>query len=80
MVKGLGTTYPAGRRERVKVKHRSSLDVVVAAVIGPVGRPRSLVAGLPVDGVLRIVGRTGTLSASCSAQVGALLRPHESAR
>ena len=75
VVKGLGVPYPAGRREWLKVKHRATLDVVCAAIVGPVGRPRALVIGLPSAAGLEIVGRTGVLSARVSAQVGALLRP-----
>lgn len=78
VVKGLGVPYPAGRREWLKVKHRATLDVVCAAVVGPVGRPRALVVGLPSAAGLEIVGRTGVLSARVSAQVGALLPAYDS--
>jgi ATP-dependent DNA ligase len=80
VVKGLAGPYPAGRREWVKVKHRTTTEVVCAAVIGTLARPRALVAGLPeASGRLRIAGRTGQLPARVSAQVGAALRPHDPA-
>jgi hypothetical protein len=51
-------TYAGGKRIWLKAKHVSELDVVCAAVIGPVERPTEMVAGLPIRGELRIVGRS----------------------
>jgi len=62
VVKGAAQPYPAGEWAWLKVKHRRTLDVVCAAAIGPRSAPQQVVAGLPVDGELRIVGRTGPLS------------------
>ncbi|MDR6685456.1 hypothetical protein J2Y41_001009 [Arthrobacter sp. 1088] len=42
----------------MKLKSKSTFDVVCAAVIGPVTQPQTIIAGLPVDGRLRIVGRS----------------------
>ena len=44
-------------RNRVKVKNRDALDVVAAAVIGPPAPPTVVVAALPLDEALRMVGR-----------------------
>jgi ATP-dependent DNA ligase len=63
VVKGGAEPYrPA--RVWMKVKRRSSLDVVCGAVIGTLSFPQEVVAGLPIDGRLRIVGRTTLLSTS----------------
>ncbi|WP_147794786.1 ATP-dependent DNA ligase [Cellulomonas sp. Y8] len=66
VAKGGAQPYRPGRRDWLKVKHRSVLDVVCAAVIGPVAAPEAAVAGLPLDGELRIVGRTTPLSGIAS--------------
>ncbi|WIE81093.1 ATP-dependent DNA ligase [Curtobacterium sp. MCSS17_016] len=63
MAKRLDEPYPAGRRAWVKVKHRDSIDVICAAITGSRDHPRELIVGLPLDGELGIVGRTGTLTA-----------------
>ena len=62
VIKGGAQPYPAGQRGWLKVKHRTTLDVVCGAVIGTRSAPQQVVAGLPVEGALRIVGRTGPLS------------------
>jgi hypothetical protein len=59
----------------VKVKHRRTLDVVCAAVIGSLSAPQQVVAGLPIDDELRIVGRTGPLSAAARRALAAWLVP-----
>lgn len=61
VVKGLAQPYTA-TRSMLKVKRRRELDVVCAAVIGPIRAPTVVVAGLPVGGELKIVGRTVPLS------------------
>lgn len=58
-----------------KVKHHDVLDVVVAAVTGPRNRPTTVVAGLPMNGRLWIVGRSTVLSAEASRNLGKHLRP-----
>jgi ATP-dependent DNA ligase len=67
--------YMGGRRIWLKAKHVSELDVVCAAVIGSVERPTEMVAGLPIAGELRIVGRSSTLKATDSKALAHWLRP-----
>ncbi|GAA4696284.1 ATP dependent DNA ligase domain-containing protein [Promicromonospora umidemergens] len=62
VIKGGAQPYPTGKRGWLKVKHRTTLDVVCGAVIGTRSSPQQVVAGLPVGEALRIVGRTGPLS------------------
>lgn len=71
VVKGAAQAYEP-RRIWLKVKSRASLDVVCAAVVGPITQPRAVVVGLPMHGRLRIVGR----SAPLSAQAGRDLARH----
>lgn len=73
VVKGAAQPYLGGQRAWVKVKHRASLDVVAGAVIGPLTHPRQVVAGLVLDGELRIVGRTAQLAAPAARALGGLL-------
>jgi ATP-dependent DNA ligase len=75
VAKGQTQTYRGGRRDWLKVKQRSVLDVVCGAVLGPIERPTVVVAGLPLDGELRIVGRTVPLTAIASRGLGRELRP-----
>lgn len=49
---------------RLKVKHRETVDVICGAVIGTRSAPQEVIAGLMIDGNLRIVGRTTLLSPS----------------
>jgi ATP-dependent DNA ligase len=62
------------RRIWLKVKSRDVVDVVCAAVIGPMSRPQSIVAGLPVNGRLWIVGRSTALTAKAARELAAHLR------
>lgn len=75
VVKGAGQSYQGGARQWWKVKRRQSVDAVCAAVIGPLDRPQYVVAGLPVEGRLRIVGRSTVLSAKVARELAAHLRP-----
>ncbi len=75
VVKGAGQRYEGGRREWLKVKHRDVLDVVAGAVLGPIDRPEQVVVGLPVDGELRIVGRSSPLNSTVARSLAAHLRP-----
>jgi ATP-dependent DNA ligase len=75
VVKALAQPYAGGRREWLKVKHRDTIEVVCGAVIGALGRPEALVAGLPIEGRLRIVGRSSPLKASASRSLARLLTP-----
>lgn len=77
VVKGGAQPYVGGDRTWIKVKQRNTLDVVCAAVTGARERPQELVVGLPVDGALRIVGRSSPLSAAASRALGHLLRKPE---
>ncbi|MDQ4047609.1 MAG: ATP-dependent DNA ligase, partial [Actinomycetota bacterium] len=67
--------YAGGQRIWLKAKHLSELDVVCGAVIGPIDRPTELVAGLPIGGELRIVGRSSPLKSADSRAVARWLRP-----
>lgn len=64
------------RADRIwlKVKHRSTVDVVCAAVTGTLSQPQEIVAGLPIDGDLRIVGRTTPLTPGARRRLVPLLR------
>lgn len=75
VVKGAGQSYQGGVRQWIKVKRRQSLDVVCGAVIGPISRPQYVVAGLPVEGRLRIVGRSALLPEKVARDLAAHLRP-----
>lgn len=75
VIKGAGQRYEGGERQWLKVKHRETLDVVCAAVIGPLQRPEMVVAGLYMGGELRIVGRSSHLKASASRALAAHLIP-----
>lgn len=75
VAKGAAQPYRPGRRDWLKVKHRSTVDVVCAAVIGPITAPDAAVAGLPIDGELRIVGRTVPLDTMAARDLTARLRP-----
>lgn len=72
--KGGSQTYEASR-SWLKLKHKNVLDVVCAAVIGPLTQPHAIIAGLPIDGQLRIVGRSTVLSTRTGSQLGRQLRP-----
>ncbi len=75
VVKGAAQPYPTGRREWLKVKHRDTVDVICGAVIGRRTAPQEVVAGLPIDGDLRIVGRTAPLSPSGRRALAPWLEP-----
>lgn len=66
VVKGAGQTYEGGVRQWLKVKHRDTIDVVCAAVLGRRDSPTAVVAGLPLFGRLWIVGSTSALRRSAS--------------
>jgi ATP-dependent DNA ligase len=75
VIKGGGQTYPTGSREWLKIKHRATVDVVCGAVIGTRSAPQEVVAGLPVGGRLRIVGRTTPLPPSARRALAPWLGP-----
>jgi hypothetical protein len=73
VIKGSGQAYEGGQRIWLKAKRRDNLDVVCAAVIGRRDRPSQIVAGLPVNGRLWIVGRSAQLAAAASTALAAHL-------
>lgn len=75
MVKGAGQNYQGGVRQWLKLKHRETLDVICGAVIGPISQPGEVVAGLVLDGKLRIVGRSTPLKARDSRELARWLHP-----
>lgn len=75
VIKGAGQSYDGGQRRWLKVKHRETLDVICAAVIGPLAKPQAVVAGLPIDGELRMVGRSVPLKRAAAKLLGARLQP-----
>ncbi|WP_448812083.1 ATP-dependent DNA ligase [Agromyces bauzanensis] len=75
IAKGAGQEYAGGVRDWVKVKRYDTLDVVLAAVIGPREQPETIVVGLPDGNELRIVGRSTPLQPHQSRYLGMLLRP-----
>ncbi|QJW38677.1 ATP-dependent DNA ligase [Cellulosimicrobium protaetiae] len=76
VVKGGAQPYRADRIW-LKVKHRSTIDVVCAAVTGSRSQPQEIVAGLPIEGDLRVVGRTTPLTPAARRHLAPLLRPPE---
>ncbi|MGM7774458.1 ATP-dependent DNA ligase [Arthrobacter sp. KNU-44] len=75
VVKSSIQPYSGGKRIWLKAKHVSELDVVCGAVIGPTDRPTEIVAGLPINGELRIVGRSPLRAADSRALAGWLRPP-----
>lgn len=75
VVKGLADPYQGGQRTWVKVKHRVTVEVVCGAVIGPLNQPGELVVGLPIDGRLRVTGRSAPLRPAVARSLGAQLQP-----
>lgn len=59
----------------MKIKHRDTLDVVCAAITGTLDRPHELIVGLPIDGTLRVVGRSTPLHRTAALLLGKQLRP-----
>jgi ATP-dependent DNA ligase len=49
-IKGAGQPYEGGQRQWQKIKHRDTVDVVCAAVIGPSARPQAIVVGMNIKG------------------------------
>jgi ATP-dependent DNA ligase len=75
VVKAASGRYVGGRRDWVKVKNRQTLEVIAGAVIGPIGKPAALVAGLMREGEFVIAGRSSDLNSAQSAQLAAVLEP-----
>ena len=75
MIKGADTRYEPGLRRWVKYKLRQTTEVLVGAVIGPIKRPDSIVAGLYRNGELVIAGRSVPLTAAQSRSLATVLTP-----
>lgn len=75
VINGGAQPYQPGVRARLKVKHRTVVDVVCGAVIGPRSAPQQIIAGLPIEGHQRIVGRTGPLSPAARQALAPWLAP-----
>jgi hypothetical protein len=60
---------------RFKYKWRASVDIVCGAVIDPIHMPREIVAGLPIEGKLRLVSTSAPLTAAASKALARWLRP-----
>lgn len=75
VAKSSSQAYFAGKRIWLKAKHVSELDVVCAAVIGPLRRPTEIVAGLPIGGELHIVGLSSALKPVDARPIVPWLRP-----
>ncbi|MFP3460078.1 ATP-dependent DNA ligase [Arthrobacter globiformis] len=75
VIKDLNEPYTPGARSWLKLKHRETLDIICGAVIGPIRQPGEVVAGLILDGKLRIVGRSTPLKARDSRELARWLHP-----
>jgi hypothetical protein len=63
----------------MKLKHRETVEVVCGAVIGPITQPSEIVAGLILEGELRIVGRSTPLKTAAGRELARWLQPPRSA-
>lgn len=59
----------------LKLKHKDLWDVVCAAVIGSMAQPQAIIAGLPIGGELKIVGRSTVLTTKAGRELGRHLHP-----
>lgn len=75
VAKGQATRYLPGRRDWLKVKSRETTEVLIGGVLGPIESPQQIVAGRYRGGELALVGRTGPLNPTQSAEVAAALSP-----
>ncbi len=75
VIKGAGQAYGGGQRQWLKLRHRDTIDVVCGAVTGSLARPREIIAGLVIDGELRIVGRSAPLKPAAARSLAASLAP-----
>jgi ATP-dependent DNA ligase len=75
VAKGLDQTYRPGTRDWRKVKHRSAVDLVATAVMGPATQPGALLLALPVDGELVPVGRSGSLALTAALALARQITP-----
>ncbi|MDQ0676564.1 ATP-dependent DNA ligase [Pseudarthrobacter siccitolerans] len=75
VIKDLNQPYTPGARSWLKLKHRETVEIICGAVIGPITQPSQVVAGLILDGELRIVGRSTPLKARDSRELARWLHP-----
>lgn len=75
VIKNLNQPYTPGVRSWLKLKHRETVEVICGAVIGPITQPSEVVAGLVLDGELRIVGRSTPLKAREGRELARWLHP-----
>ncbi|MFC8525432.1 ATP-dependent DNA ligase [Pseudarthrobacter sp. NPDC057230] len=75
VIKHLNQPYTPGVRSWLKLKHRETVEVICGAVIGPITQPSEVVAGLVLDGELRIVGRSTPLKAREGRELARWLHP-----
>jgi ATP-dependent DNA ligase len=75
VAKAAADPYLEGQRQWIKVKRRVTIDVIAAAVIGPITQPQAVVVGLLIDGELRIVGRSHALTARTARHLATQLQP-----
>lgn len=73
VAKGAASPYRPGHRAWIKIKFRATTEVTVGAVLGPIDRPDSVVAGLYRGDRLVVVGRSSQLTAGQSRALGAVL-------
>jgi ATP-dependent DNA ligase len=75
VIKGSDQPYTPGARSWLKLKHRETVEIICGAVIGPITEPREVVAGLVLDGELRIVGRSTPLKTAAARELARWLQP-----
>jgi ATP-dependent DNA ligase len=75
VIKHLHQPYKPGVHSWLKLKHRETVDIICGAVIGPRTQPSEVVAGLVLDGELRIVGRSTPLKAREGRELARWLHP-----
>lgn len=75
IIKNTNEPYTPGARSWLKLKHRETLDIICGAVIGPITQPSEVVAGLILDGALRIVGRSTPLKTREGRELARWLQP-----
>lgn len=78
IIKRSDQLYAGGVRNWLKLKHRETVEVVCGAVIGPITQPSEVVAGLVLDGALRIVGRSAPLKTAAGRELARWLEPPRS--
>jgi ATP-dependent DNA ligase len=59
VAKGKASRYESGRRGWLKVRHRDTVEIIVAGVLGPIARPEVVIAGRYRGDELIQVGRSG---------------------